>query len=233
VYPDSNVVTIEAVPFEGYHFVAWNDNDTHTVRTITLVSDTAFTAYFAADTLPTPPPDTVWYTVTIVTKWLEGWEGYADDLNAYVTGAGTYREGDTVTLSATYFKCPAGLFGWVFVPGDTIMFNPYSFAITSDTVVTAVFVQGVGIEELPIFNSQFSIYPNPATTTVTIVLNEPKAANTLLQVLDQQGRWIFTQAIKQSDNQTITIDVSRWATGTYFVRIVTDKGAIVKKLILR
>ena len=233
VYPDSSAVAVSATPFEGYHFVAWNDNDTHTVRTLMLVSDTAFTAYFAADSLPIPPPDTVWYTVTIVTKWLEGWEGYADDLNAYVTGAGTYREGDTVTLSATYFKCPAGLYGWVFVPGDTIMFNPYSFAITSDTVVTAVFVQGVGIEELPIFNSQFSIYPNPATTMVTIVLDESMDANTLLQVLDQQGRCVFTQAIKQTINQTITIDVSRWTAGTYFVRLVTDSGAIVKKLILR
>lgn len=71
------------------------------------------------------------------------------------------------------------------------------------------------------------------TTTLTIVLDESMDANTLLQVLDQQGRCVFTQAIKHSSNQTITIDVSRWTAGTYFVRIVNDSGAIVKKLILR
>lgn len=230
VYPDNSVVTISATPFEGYHFEGWSmvpgyaNVVTDNPLTFTLTDDVTVTAFFAADSLPTPPPDTVWYTVTIVTKWLEGWEGYADDLNAYVTGAGTYREGDTVTLSATYFKCPAGLYGWVFVPGDTIMFNPYSFAITSDTVVTAVFVQGVGIEELPIFNSQFSIYPNPASKTVTVETDQPSTLTLTDATGRVCGRW-------KVENGKTTLDISPLPAGVYFVRLSTSPT--IRKLIIR
>ena len=149
----------------------------------------------------------------------------------YVVGEGRYEEGDTVSLEGLVQGEGVSFDFWILETGDTIFDNPYSFVIHSDRIITAYFSQNVGIDDVE--GSDFLIYPNPATTTVTIVLDESMDANTSLQVLDQQGRCVFTQAIKQSSNQTITIDVSRWAAGTYFVRIVNDSGAIVKKLILR
>ena len=149
----------------------------------------------------------------------------------YVVGEGRYEEGDTVSLEGLVQGEGVSFDFWILETGDTIFDNPYSFVIHSDRIITAYFSQNVGIDDVE--GSDFLIYPNPATTTVTIELNESMDANTSLQVLDQQGRCVFIQAIKQSDNQTITIDVSRWAAGTYFVRIVNDSGAIVKKLILR
>lgn len=149
----------------------------------------------------------------------------------YVVGEGRYEEGDTVSLEGLVQGEGVSFDFWILETGDTIFDNPYSFVIHSDCIITAYFSQNVGIDDVE--GSDFLIYPNPATTTVTIELNESMDANTSLQVLDQQGRCVFIQAIKQSDNQTITIDVSRWAAGTYFVRIVNDSGAIVKKLILR
>ena len=118
---------------------------------------------------------------------------------------------------------------WILETGDTIFDNPYSFVIHSDRIITAYFSQNVGIDDVE--GSDFLIYPNPATTTVTIVLDESMDANTSLQVLDQQGRVVYE--CRQDAGAPLTIDVSRWTAGTYFVRIVNDSGAIVKKLILR
>lgn len=44
-----DVVTMEAVPSEGYHFVAWSDSVTTNPREIKVVSDTALTPLFAAN----------------------------------------------------------------------------------------------------------------------------------------------------------------------------------------
>ncbi len=45
---NGETVTITATANEGYHFLRWNDNDTHAVRTITVTEDMTFTAYFEA-----------------------------------------------------------------------------------------------------------------------------------------------------------------------------------------
>lgn len=44
-----DVVTLEAVPSEGYHFVAWSDSVTTNPREIKIVGDTALTPLFAAN----------------------------------------------------------------------------------------------------------------------------------------------------------------------------------------
>ena len=46
---ENNVAEIVAVPLEGYHFVRWNDGDTNATRTVTVISDTTFIAYFETD----------------------------------------------------------------------------------------------------------------------------------------------------------------------------------------
>ncbi len=147
----------------------------------------------------------------------------------YVVGEGRYEEGDTVSLEGLVQGEGVSFDFWILETGDTIFDNPYSFVIHSDRIITAYFSQNVGIDDVE--GSDFLIYPNPATTTVTIVLDESMDANTSLQVLDQQGRVVYE--CRQDAGAPLTIDVSRWAAGTYFVRLVAESGAIVKKLILR
>jgi hypothetical protein len=219
-YEAGTVVTVTATPNEGYRFVTWSDSVTTPTRVIDMTKNIDLTAFFA--------PDTVWYTVTVNRVCRDCYEEIPDD---YVTGEGVYQEGATVTLEGHVGGCQISLDFWIDEAGDTIFDNPYNFVINSDRTLTAVFGAYGGIDDVE--GTDFRIYPNPATTTVTIVLDESMDANTSLQVLDQQGRCVFTQALKQSGNQTITIDVSRWAAGTYFVSIVNDSGAIVRKLILR
>lgn len=52
-YIDSSLVTLIAIPFDGYEFLQWNDGDTTNPRQVLVTSDTAFTAHFqtAEDTV--------------------------------------------------------------------------------------------------------------------------------------------------------------------------------------
>lgn len=84
-----------------------------------------------------------------------------------------------------------------------------------------------GIDEVT-DGSAVSLYPNPATSTVTVDLTTMGLAE--VSVIDMNGResgkW---QAVEGS----LTIDVSQMAKGAYFVRVTGDQATVVRKLIVK
>ena len=221
VYPDSSVVTLSANSFEGYHFVAWNDGDTHAVRTLTLVSDTAFTAYFAADSLPTPPPDTLWRTVAVTANVDGVCETY---------GSGTYADSSRVEMGYTMVDTVNEGGRWQFLGwSDGENDNPRTILVTSDTVIVALFEwtsDSVGINELRDNSYEIIVYPNPASTDVTVSVGAPAT----LTVLDLTGRVVVAP---QSLSSSVTLPLSDLPSGTYFLRVTTEEGTAVKKLIVK
>ncbi len=220
VYPDSSVVTFSATPFEGYHFVAWNDNDTHTTRTLMLVSDTTFTAYFAADSLPIPPPDTVWRTVSVTANVAGACEPY---------GSGVYADSSTVEIGYHLVDTATNGGHWQFLGwNDGGTGNPRHILVTSDTAIVALFEwvadSTEGINELSIFSSQFSIYPNPASMTVTVETDQPSTLTLTDATGRECGQW-------KVENGKTTFDISPLSAGVYFVRISTSPT--IRKLIIR
>ena len=221
VYPDSSDVTISATPFEGYHFVAWNDNDTCTVRTLTLVSDTAFTAYFAADTLPTPPPDTLWRTVAVTANVDGVCETY---------GSGTYADSSRVEMGYTMVDTVTEGGHWQFLGwSDGENDNPRTILVTSDTTIVALFewmADSVGINELRDNSYEIRVYPNPAHGAVTVSVGAPAT----LTVLDLTGRVVVAPL---SLSSSATLPFTDLPSGTYFLRVTTEEGTAVKKLIVK
>lgn len=71
-------------------------------------------------------------------------------------------------------------------------------------------------------DASVKMYPNPANGIVTIEASTPI---TTIQLYDVQGR------ILQIVNNATTLNVSARASGVYFVKITTDKGVKVEKLI--
>ncbi len=70
-------------------------------------------------------------------------------------------------------------------------------------------------------NSNVSIYPNPATATITI---DSKETITKMQLFNQLGQKVF---VKASGN---VIDISFLPTGNYFLHLETSNGKVVKKI---
>jgi hypothetical protein len=219
-YIDSSMVTLSATANDGYRFMQWDDGDTNAVRTLLLVSDTTFTAYFAADTLPTPPPDTVWRTVTVTTNVSGAAEPY---------GSGVYADSSTVEIGY-HLADTAALGGhWQFLGwNDGGTGNPRDILVTSDTAIVALFEwvadSTEGINELSIFSSQFSIYPNPASKTVTVETEQPST----LTLTDATGRVCGQWEV---ENGKTTLDISPLPAGVYFVRLSTSPT--IRKLIIR
>ena len=211
-YDQGSVVTITATPNPGYRFVVWSDSVTSATRQITLRdNNVTLTAYFE------PVPQ---YTVTVNAVMNDG--SPYDGLDEMVHGAGTYMDGDTVTLEGEVHGCATSFVFWITSEGDTLSDNPYTFIIHSDVTLTAVFAPFGGIGDVE--GSVFRLYPNPASTTVTIEADMPAE----VAILDVSGRQVMHTTVGAG---TTTVDISRLAQGVYFVRF-NGHGA-VRKLVVR
>lgn len=183
---------------------------------------------FIDTTYPAPPPDTVWWTVSVTASVDGACEPY---------GSGVYADSSMVDIG--YHVADTTVEGghWEFLGwSDGPTATPRTILVTSDTVLVAQFewvADSVGIPGNADATSTIELYPNPASTTVTIVLNEELRMKdeALPEILDLQGRRVIAQTTQYSDNQTIVIDISGLPRGVYFVRF--DGSGAVGKLIVR
>jgi len=167
-----------------------------------------------------------WSTVaTFTTPDAGGTEQYTvtvnyDQTRGTVIGAGTYYAGTQVTLTAT--SNPGYRFaGWSNGEAD----SNYTFILTENVTLTANFEETVGIDDVDA--TSVSLYPNPATTTVTLTGLEPGAKVT---IVDLNGREISKFKIQ---NSKFEIDVTSLASGAYYVRITGQRQQAVRKLIVK
>ncbi len=207
-YLEGSQITLTATAAAGYLFVGWQDGVTENPRTVTVTADTTFTATFE-------PQPVFTVTVNCVSQ-----DGTPVD-PSYVVGAGVYDAGATVSLTGYVMGGELSFVYWILESGDTLYDNPYTFVLNSDRTITAVFHNSNGIGELRIKNEELRIYPNPASDKVTVVWNEALSIKNeeFVTVMDVNGRTVHTQAIKQSGNQAITLDVSALPSGLYYVKM--------------
>jgi hypothetical protein len=88
--------------------------------------------------------------------------------------------------------------------------------------------EGVGINGVE-FDGSLSLYPNPASTTVTLSVSEQMVGSTV-SIVDINGRVVMSEVL---NNQTLTVDLSNMSQGAYFVRITGEQNTVVRKLIVK
>ena len=87
---------------------------------------------------------------------------------------------------------------------------------------------GEGIADVDA-EGNLTLYPNPATTTVTLTVSE-LFADAELAIVDLNGRTVMTANVS---NMTTTFDISTLTPGAYFVRLTGEKATTVRKLIVK
>ena len=111
--------SLTVVPNYGYHFTQWSDENTDNPRTITLASDTTFTAEFAKNT----------YTITTQSNNPEWGTAAGDTIALYM---------DEVEISAI------PNYGYHFDKwNDNNTSNPRTVSVTEDKTYTATFAKNV------------------------------------------------------------------------------------------
>ena len=82
-----------------------------------------------------------------------------------------------------------------------------------------------GIDDYPLDNS-VTVYPNPTTGMVQIQNTEFLIQK--VEVYDTYGKLL--NVVNVNDN-TAAIDLTSYAAGTYFVRVMTDRGVVTKRVV--
>jgi hypothetical protein len=152
-----------------------------------------------------------YYTITVLSN-NEDW--------GTVSGGNTYPEGYVATITAT----PKNGYRFVEWQEDHDTNSIRNITVTGNATYTAIFAQGVGIDEAEM--SEVSLFPNPASSMVTIRANGMDQVS----VIDLNGSTVMTQSV---NSETFTFDVSNLAKGAYFVRITGGEGTVVRKLIVK
>ncbi len=113
------------------------------------------------------------------------------------------------------------------VAGDTVskranIYFDYNFPI--ETLPANTLFQTLSNPDVPTDGS-ISVYPNPTYGIVSI-----NCKNTIksIELYDVQGRILQTDIV---DGNETTIDISNQSNGVYFIRIISDKGIKVEKIV--
>lgn len=93
---------------------------------------------------------------------------------------------------------------------------------TSDTLVD-------GLEEMAI--GDFDLYPNPAKDLLTI-RSVDISGNVQLEILDLQGKVAQAERRTLLPGQAETLDVSHLESGVYFVRMTSERGYGVRRIVI-
>ena len=166
-------ITIAAVANEGYCFRRWQeDGNTQQSRTITVIGDANYTAYFT--------PNTNHYTITVVSN---------DPAMGSVSGSGSYLYGTTATIAA-YARGRYRFVQWQ--DGNTQQHR--EITVTGDSTYTAYFGGNSsdnddnGIDD--ILADDVKIYVNGRNIVIEGSLDES------VMVYDVMGRTIYHDVVR-------------------------------------
>ncbi|HLA56889.1 MAG TPA: T9SS type A sorting domain-containing protein, partial [Flavobacterium sp.] len=102
------------------------------------------------------------------------------------------------------------------------IFFDYNFPVATNIANTTFQALGVNEHE---FDNSITVYPNPAHDILNV-----KGQNNIksIQLFDVQGRILQTNLVNEN---TATIDISGKQSGIYFLKITSDKGIKVEKIV--
>jgi hypothetical protein len=136
----------------------------------------------------------------------------------------TNQNGSTITLSGASFTNFSGPITFRFYAWNAEGVGG-TFSIDNVTFTGSMLFTGI---KNNLINTGINLYPNPSNTGVFNV-NLENSSKAILTVYDMIGNQIMSKEV-HSGNQTI--DLSDHSNGNYFVRIISDKETITKKIIV-
>jgi Secretion system C-terminal sorting domain/Beta-propeller repeat len=120
------------------------------------------------------------------------------------------------------------------IPGETnqsftaTINGNYAVELTENGCVdtsACVAINSIGLEE-KYFSENFFVYPNPTKGLITVECIGMES----LEIVDIMGKVIYE--ITQLSNDEIKFDISEFSKGIYFVRVRTENGVGVERIVL-
>ena len=146
-----------------------------------------------------------------------------------VPSGGVWQSSNTsmLTIDCSNIVNTVGIGGVSLTYTYTSPFGCSNSRTISGTVVGCA-ARGVNNGQLTIDNLQFTMYPNPAHSFISLNVNTLIGAGTIV-VTDLYGKQVKSQTLSMGSN---TIDISTLSKGMYFISTITNEGKTTKKLVV-
>ncbi|MDQ3112444.1 MAG: T9SS type A sorting domain-containing protein, partial [Bacteroidota bacterium] len=87
----------------------------------------------------------------------------------------------------------------------------------------------LGVHEIT--EQGFNAYPNPTDGSYTIDDAKLSGCNSVIEIMDMSGR--ILQETKSNGATSVTLHMEEFPAGTYFVRLINEKGIFVERMVKR
>jgi hypothetical protein len=162
----------------------------------------------------------VWQDFFITSKDYEVSLTANNALYGSTSGGGLYDNNEQATLTATA-NTGYAFENWTSNGVILSTSNPFLFTVTSDTIIIANFKSTIGISETKTL-SDIVLYPNPVEEVLYI---QSFSAIEQATIYDMRGRML------RQVQMTNDIPVQDLARGIYMIKIQTNKGIEIRKIV--
>ena len=83
-----------------------------------------------------------------------------------------------------------------------------------------------------LFNAGISVYPNPAYDKVFVEISNPSNSKFTVEILSMDGRTLYENKSITKANSTLSIDLSDFASGVYFVKAISESNTVIQKIVV-
>jgi uncharacterized repeat protein (TIGR02543 family) len=212
-YKEGDKITVSAATKPGFAFISWNNEAGTSIST-----EPSFTYIMPADNVNLKALFVPLYQLNLKSNITA---------SGTLQGNGIYKEGESITLTAT----PANNYDflkWTDESGMTDISAEKSITYVmpaGNITLVAHFRLNVAVDNLEGFT--FKVFPNPVTDKIHITSDAPIQH---LQIIDLKGRVLLEQQVGGGNDITINPNLMN---GYYFIRIVSVNSAVMKKILLQ
>ncbi len=118
-------------------------------------------------------------------------------------------------------------------PGTQIKNTAYIYFDFNEPVVTNTAINTIetitGIKSSSSTNDEWNVYPNPSTGALYIVNSSSVKEESQIQVINSIGQTVLEETITSNYKN---VDLSKLNNGVYFVKILSDKHNVIKRVVL-
>lgn len=96
--------------------------------------------------------------------------------------------------------------------------------------ILAVEAAFVSVPEAQVKHNYFNIFPNPASSQVTIEVNDDRASSNQVKIFDLNGKLVFEN--HYNSGNVINVDVNGISNGVYLVQVYNETSVSFQKLVI-
>lgn len=157
-------------------------------------------------------------------------EDYISDINAIGFDWKSFN-----MTSFTYEFAAGRVYFVQAVNGDIwkLVFTGYDSSVGS-MIFTKEKVSTAGLQYTNVNEANIMIYPNPASSHVSIILNNMQKSEAKVHIMNLSGQIVYQHTLSgTSDFEVKNIPVSSLTSGVYLVKVISENQNITKKLIVK